>query len=149
MLRIITGNLFDAPQAVVAHGCNCQGAMGRGIALGMRQRFPRMFEHYRSLCLQGKFRPGQVLMWKTPTGWIANLATQDNWGTQAVQARPEWIETCLTKLVRWCREHGYSELATPRLGCGLGGLRWEQVEPIFERLASDFDIWVYDIRGEI
>ena len=30
-----------------AHGCNCAGSMGRGIAVQFRKKFPRMYENYK------------------------------------------------------------------------------------------------------
>ena len=31
-----------------AHGCNCQGVTGAGIAVGFRERYPEMYEQYRA-----------------------------------------------------------------------------------------------------
>ena len=30
-----------------AHGCNCAGAMGKGIALQFRERYPKMYAEYK------------------------------------------------------------------------------------------------------
>jgi O-acetyl-ADP-ribose deacetylase (regulator of RNase III) len=47
-IKYVTGDLFvNRHQAeALAHGCNCQGAMGAGIAVGFRERYPRMYEEY-------------------------------------------------------------------------------------------------------
>lgn len=153
MLRVVSGDLLSAPERVIAQGCNCRGAMGRGIALGMRRRYPKMYELYRTLCHRGEFRPGMVWLYYASDGKvIANLATQDTWGTHQVQARPEWIEQSARKLLQWCSDHGESAVAIPKLGCSLGGLSWELVRPLLERVAQEFPavaVTVYDVRGEI
>jgi len=42
------GNIFQIPQIRnYAHGCNCVGAMGKGIALQFKGRFPEMYEQYK------------------------------------------------------------------------------------------------------
>jgi hypothetical protein len=39
----VKGDLFrDASLGGLAHGCNCAGAMGKGIALEFRARFPKV-----------------------------------------------------------------------------------------------------------
>ena len=40
------GDIFRIPQIRnYAHGCNCAGAMGKGIALQFKDRFPQMYIH--------------------------------------------------------------------------------------------------------
>ena len=41
-----------------AHGCNCAGAMGKGIAVSFKQRLPEMYAEYKELCRNGQFKPG-------------------------------------------------------------------------------------------
>jgi len=40
LLRLALGGRFD----VIVHGCNCQCAMGKGIALSIKQQFPEAYE---------------------------------------------------------------------------------------------------------
>ena len=51
-LVIVAGDLFANVHDVqaFAHGCNCQGSMGAGIAVTFRTRYPEMYEQYRALC---------------------------------------------------------------------------------------------------
>lgn len=37
-----------------AHGRNCAGAMGKGIALQFKERFPKMYLEYKQLCKEKK-----------------------------------------------------------------------------------------------
>ena len=43
-----------------AHGCNCAGAMGKGIAVQFKDKYPDMYLEYKLLCKENKFCPGDV-----------------------------------------------------------------------------------------
>ena len=44
--------------------------------------------------------------------------------------------------VRGHKKLGIKSVAFPKLGCGLGGLDWEEVRPIMEYYLSNLDIEV-------
>ena len=51
------GNIFKIPQVrSYAHGCNCVGAMGKGIALQFKVKFLEMYEQYKALCKENKYK---------------------------------------------------------------------------------------------
>lgn len=80
----VKGDLFFARDLdALAHGCNCVGAMGKGIATEFRRRFPAMYTEYKQRCLRGQFRLGDVFMWTDGTTTIFNLGTQRTWRTKA------------------------------------------------------------------
>ena len=42
------GDIFDLPYIhCYAHGCNCAGAMGKGIALQFKNKYPEMYLQYK------------------------------------------------------------------------------------------------------
>lgn len=51
-LQFVTGDLVANRYAVqaFAHGCNCQGSMGAGIAKTFRARYEAMYAAYRERC---------------------------------------------------------------------------------------------------
>lgn len=133
------GDIFSVPGVTsYAHGCNCAGAMGRGIALQFRNRWPQMYDEYRRLCALGKFQPGNVYRYEYGNGHIYNLATQKHWRGPDSMARLEYIETALTKMLTMATRDGVSAIAMPRIGAGLGGLRWEDVREVIERTSAQF-----------
>ncbi|MFD0740735.1 macro domain-containing protein [Phytohabitans flavus] len=73
---MVTGDLFQLGLPAVGHGCNCAGAMGAGIAVEFRRRFPDMYEEYRELCQNGDFQLGDIFVWEAPDVVVYNLATQ-------------------------------------------------------------------------
>ncbi len=143
------GDLLKADQIVIAHGCNCQGAMGAGIAKAIKERYPKLYLHYRNMCLSRQFRPGMAQAYHVePKRWIVNLATQDEWSWTRPCAKIEWIGESVARLLRWCGQSGFTEVAIPRLGCNHGGLRWDDVEPVLEQLSNVYaiDIHVWDLQ---
>src|SRR3954470_10280028 len=88
-VQYISGDLFANRHhaQAFAHGCNCKGSMGAGIAVGFRERYPEMYEQYRALCkaLPRRFNPGDCFLYKAEDRpWVFNLATQeDYWRSRA------------------------------------------------------------------
>ena len=50
MLTFVSGDLFDTDAEALVNTVNCVGAMGRGVAEGVRKRWPRAYEDYRRDC---------------------------------------------------------------------------------------------------
>ena len=50
MIKFIAyGDIFSISGiSCYAHGCNCAGAMGKGIALQFKKRFPQMYLQYNT-----------------------------------------------------------------------------------------------------
>lgn len=118
-----------------AHGCNCSGAMGKGIAIQFRERWPEMYQQYRLLCAKGQFRPGDVFPYAFSTGYVFNLATQASWRSRATLPA---IAASVNSMLEFATKHELSTIALPRIGAGLGGLVWEDVKVVIERSASVF-----------
>ena len=48
----ISGNIFNTKAMAIVNTVNCVGAMGKGIALDFKLRFPEMFKEYQRICFQ-------------------------------------------------------------------------------------------------
>lgn len=124
----VKGDLFeDARLDAIAHGCNCAGAMGKGIALEFRRRFPEMYAEYKERCARGQFGLGGVFSWKGERVTVFNLGTQSTWRTKAVLNA---IKTALETMVQLAKETGIRRIGVPRIGAGLGGLPWQDVRSV-------------------
>jgi O-acetyl-ADP-ribose deacetylase (regulator of RNase III) len=114
--------------------------MGAGLALQVKRAHPAVFEAYRAACARGEVRIGR--MWAAPLPdqrWIVNFPTKDHW---RAPSRMAYIDAGLADLVRWIRESGVRSVAVPMLGCGKGGLDWEQVRPRVEDALGGLDVRV-------
>lgn len=141
-IQFVAGDLFENAYSAkaFAHGCNCQGSMGAGIATGFKARYPEMFEQYRARCKAKprQFNLGDVWLWKAvDQPWVFNLGTQE--GTWRVRASYEAIETALVEMRRQADAEGVASIAVPRIGVGYGGLSWKKVRVIVERVFQDWE----------
>jgi O-acetyl-ADP-ribose deacetylase (regulator of RNase III) len=139
------GDLFEAGHPGVGHGCNCAGAMGKGIAVEFRRRWPEMFEEYKRRCEDGSFALGDVFMWEAADRVVFNLGTQETWPTRAEL----WaIEAAVAKMLALAEEAGLDSVGLPRLGAGLGGLSWPEVAAVIEPVAAQSPVSVVVYRFE-
>lgn len=118
-----------------AHGCNCAGAMGKGIALQFKEKFPQMYIEYKHLCEQKKFNPGDVFDYNYGNGHIYNLGTQQTWRTKATM---ENTRKSLKTMLKLATSAHVSSIALPAIGAGLGGLKWEDVKTLIKEVAVDY-----------
>ena len=134
----VSGDLFAQRDVdALAHGVNCAGVMGAGIAVPFRARFPDMYETYRQQCRSGQLTLGGILPWRTPSQrWVYNLATQPRPGRCA---RLDAVASAVRSMLTHAGEHAVTSVALPRIGCGYGGLDWDrQVRPTLVEIAGEF-----------
>ncbi|MDE6288710.1 MAG: macro domain-containing protein [Muribaculaceae bacterium] len=128
-----------------AHGCNCAGAMGKGIALQFRNKFPDMYARYNIMCKNGSYKPGDVFDYNYGAGHVYNLGTQETWRTKA---RLEYIEQSVRKMLEQATKENVNKIALPAIGAGLGGLKWDDVKEVLNTVAADFpDIELYVVEA--
>ena len=118
----------------IGHGCNCDGVMG-GLAAHVESHWPALASDYRTACRTGTFTLGGVLPWLDEASgvWIYNLATQQHPGADA---RLDAIDSSVRAAVAHARGNDVTRIYLPRIGAGIGGLRWEDVESTLETVAA-------------
>lgn len=133
-------SILESSAQTVVNTVNCVGVMGKGLAHAYKEREPRMFAAYKRLCEQGLLQPGKLWLWRGRDNWVLNFPTKIHWRNPA---KLEWIEAGLQKFVLAYEAQGIHEVSFPRLGCGNGGLDWEEVRPLMERYLAPLPIPVY------
>jgi O-acetyl-ADP-ribose deacetylase (regulator of RNase III) len=135
-MRIVSGDLFQSTAGAIGHGVNCMGVMGAGIARLFKRDFPEMFKEYKILCDEDSLHAGEIFAWQAPTGqWVYNMASQHYPGANA---HLKWLESAAVAALTHADAHGVREVALPQIGCGIGGLKWEDVQEVLERVEKDF-----------
>lgn len=135
MVKVTVGDLFSSSVQTLTNTVNRVGIMGKGIALGFKERFPDMYADYAKRCEKGEVQLGRPYLFKRLVPpWILVFPTKDHWRSAA---RLEDIVNGLDYLEKHYREWGITSLAVPPLGCGQGGLEWSVVGPVlFQRLGK-------------
>ncbi len=143
MLIVVEGNLLEAPAQVITNTVNCVGAMGSGIALEFKKRFPEMFEDYQQRCTMKEVAIGRPYLWTDGETQILNFPTKIHWKTPS---QLSYVEDGLKYLAENYDQMGISSIAMPALGCGLGGLKWDDVLPLVEKYLGPIptlDVFIY------
>lgn len=126
----IGNDLFNAPEAYKVVTINCVGAMGRGIALACRERYPTLYQDYRKRCRENEIRIGNVYVY--PDEKCILLPTKTHW---RLKSQVSYVTAGITALAD-CVENLDTSVAITPLGMANGWLRpWERQE-IF--------LWLYD-----
>ncbi|MGE0632440.1 MAG: macro domain-containing protein [Pseudobdellovibrionaceae bacterium] len=144
MVTFVKGDIFKSPAQVLTNTVNCVGVMGKGVALEFKNRYPQMFGDYKAKCDQGKVKSGQPYLWEDDSVQILNFPTKRNWRDNSLLRD---IEDGLKHLAGSYEQMGIQSIAMPALGCGLGGLKWSEVQPLIVKhlgALPDLDVYVYE-----
>jgi O-acetyl-ADP-ribose deacetylase (regulator of RNase III) len=169
-----TGDATD-PQGdglkIIAHVCNDKGKWGSGfvVALSKRDREPEMcYRHwaentfYKNGDQEVPFTLGQIQLthynprpmeqadYESRT-LVANMIAQR--GIRHHSSAPRAVDydavhSCLEQVahIAYLNE---ASVHMPRIGCGLGGGTWDEIEPIIQNTltACGIPVTVYDLKG--
>jgi O-acetyl-ADP-ribose deacetylase (regulator of RNase III) len=147
VVTFVKGDIFKSPAQVLTNTVNCVGAMGKGVALEFKNRYPQMFNDYKSKCDQGNVKPGQPYLWEDDSTQVLNFPTKRNWRDNSLL---QDVEDGLKYLAASYEKMGIQSIAMPALGCGLGGLKWSEVQPLIVKhlgALPDLDVYVYEPQG--
>ena len=147
MVTFVKGDIFKSPAQVLTNTVNCVGVMGKGVALEFKNRYPQMFGDYKSKCDHGKVKPGQPYLWEDDSAQVLNFPTKRNWRDNSLLKD---VEDGLKYLAGSYEQMGIQSIAMPALGCGLGGLKWSEVQPLIVKhlgALPDLDVYVYEPQG--
>ena len=114
-------NILESDADLILIPVNCVGVMGAGLAKQFKDQFPRLYPQYRKLCELNVIdvdKEPVVLCYK----WCM-FPTKKHWKNPA---RIEYIESGL----RYLSKTNYKTIAVPKLGCGCGGLNWNDVKKL-------------------
>lgn len=130
-----TGDLFAHPSEALAHGVNCRGVAGAGVAAAMKQRHPSAIYQYEVIARRGDLQPGGAMICPGGLGerTIIHCASQNQPGPDATES---WLRSSLTQGLDLARKQGIASVALPLIGGGIGGLDPAVAEQIIREVAE-------------
>lgn len=169
MITYLKGDA-TCPQArgpkVIAHVCNDIGGWGRGFVLSISARWSAPEDRYRRwarlrtltaelqsttpgelVTTTGDFLLGEVQFVQVmPDTYVANMIGQagTRTGSKGPPVRYPAIGSALAYVATFALCQGAS-VHMPRIGCGLAGGKWEQVEPLIALRLNRLATYVYDV----
>lgn len=151
-ITYVTGDLLESDERYIAHGCNCEGKFGAGIALHIANKYPEVAEAYFQHVSERKFVPGTV----QPVRTLVGSRTVFNMGTQYAPGRDGnywFVALSFGNLFEHCIRNNIHRVGIPRIGCGIAGLEWPAVEYVINGVGGQRpigpDIVVYTRPEEV
>jgi len=137
---------------IIVHVCNNIGAWGRGFVVAISRKWPGPEASYRQLFAEtsGAFiEMGTVQFVPVKQDlWVANMVAQHsirgpNNPTPIVYSA---VGECLEIVAEEAVKLGAS-VHMPRIGCGLAGGTWDQIEPLINKtlIQREVPVFVYDL----
>ncbi len=99
------------------------------------------------MCKTGFFNPGDVFDYNYGNGHIYNLGTQVSWKTKA---QLEYVENSVERMLELAALDNVTKIALPAIGAGLGGLNWNDVKEILNRVSANYpniELYVVEAYG--
>ncbi|MCI7675089.1 MAG: macro domain-containing protein [Phascolarctobacterium sp.] len=140
MLYYLEGDIFTSPAQCIVNTVNIVGVMGKGIALAFKEKYPDMFAEYKKACTEGILNIGNLMIWRADDYVLLLFPTKEHWRGKS---KIEYIERGLQKFVEIYEREDIKSIAFPKLGCGNGGLDWEEVRPVMEKYLKPLPIDIY------
>jgi O-acetyl-ADP-ribose deacetylase (regulator of RNase III) len=140
MVKVVSGNLFDAKVEALVNTVNTAGVMGKGLALQFKKAFPENNRAYEAACEHGDVQIGKMFVFDAGgivlPRYIINFPTKKHWRGAS---KLDYIEQGLQDLVHVLKDRQIKSIAIPPVGAGLGGLSWSEVRPVIEAALSGLE----------
>lgn len=138
---------------IIVHVCNDRGAWGAGFVMALSKRWHApelLYRHWHKGDgeignVTGPFRQGEVQFIAVYDSIVvANMIAQTLGGERPLNDNA--LRACLEKVADFAVERKAS-VHMPRIGCGLAGGKWEEVEPIINEtlVYAGVPVTVYDL----
>ena len=149
------GNLIEADELIIAHGCNAKGIMGSGVAKAIRSAYPKAYYAYVKAYKSKGLSLGEIIWSFSENKIIANCITQESFGVDgkryvcydAIAKSFDEIDQYMLMLkANNFVTKNEMMFAIPRIGAGLGGGDWEVISDIINETCQNSIPVVYDLE---
>lgn len=154
LLKFVKGNAchpWGGSHKLLLQVNNDIGAYGAGFSGALAKKWPKVELEYRKwFRSQNKFVGGEIQIVEVQSDVsVINMIAQE--GVRASETDPpalrlEWLSNCLEKAAKVAMDRG-STIHAPRIGCGLAGGKWEEVEPLLKSafINKGINVTIYDL----
>lgn len=127
---LVGDNIFHSRDEYIVNPVNTVGVMGKGLALAFKEKFPKNFKKYKEACLNGELKVGNLFIFSEKEKTVVNFPTKEHYKDRS---KLEYIEYGLIALKYEIKRREIKSISIPKLGCGLGGLRWTDVQELIKK----------------
>lgn len=140
-------DLLNVPNTyAVCHCISQDGAMGAGIAKQICNENKEIREFVKKEIKAKNIKVGYNVYYKNYQSGklVVNMITKKNyWDKSYKMEQGEYLsnlKSCLMNLKKYMKNHQISQLAMPKIGCGLDGCSWSEVRKIIEMVFQNEQI---------
>lgn len=142
--EIEDGDIFESECTTLVCPVNMVGAMGKGLALAFKHRYPGLYQGYRLACDTNHFgREGLYLFRSEVNVNVLCFPTKNHWRRDS---EFDLIDRSLWYLARDFTKYKITSLAMPAVGCGEGNLSWDLVydliQPVLHGLPISVELYL-------
>lgn len=152
MITIKEEDLFTAPNGVICHQVNCQGAMGHGIAKTFKEKYPEAFKEYKQQCDTSTSEQllGTILFRQESDGmYTCCMFAQDDWrGENVCNTSYEAFRSCCKEIKDCLYNFNMRDLPINMpyyIGAGLGGGEWTIIYSILKEELGDCNLILWRV----
>lgn len=151
MIQYKTGDmLINVNSGIILHSVNTLGAMGAGVAKGIRAKYPATYRSYSDRCIPTihQARLGDILVTSELDGTLSiiNAFCQSAVGFSGRYVSYDAVDTVFKKIYTQL-DIDVSNINTVKFGAGLGGGNWNVIEQIIlVHLPAEYTLTVWDFK---
>lgn len=138
MMVITQDDIFNSDCEALVNPVNCVGTMGKGLALEFKLKYPHMFERYKIRCDKKEMAIGKMFVYEMRNNssprYIICFPTKTHWNK--LSSLP-YIASGMIALKKVVKTLEIESIAIPALGCGLGGLDFDDVLDIINEYLNN------------
>ena len=160
MIHYVKGDATDpvvkTGVRAILHVCNDQGGWGRGFVLAISKKWKEPETKYRDFIKSAK-REGIETLGRVQhivvdhNTTVLNMIAQHGYKSSQnpVPLNYYALELCLEAVAELFDGDENITIHMPRIGCGLAGGNWPEVEALITRILSKLEVYVYDLSSGI
>lgn len=148
-ITVVKGDLLQAAEDAIGHGCNCRKTMGSGVAKAIRSKWPQAYA--ADLEFDKAAGRNKIGMFTTAQGsgkQIYNIYTQVDYLPRGIDHfQYVGFEMGLKNVMTHMKQNGLKSLALPKIGAGLAGGDWQDIKKIIVKVsdAEGVPVTIYEL----
>lgn len=129
----------------IGHQANCQNTMGSGVAKALRAEWPQVYEADCQTEKGDRKKLGSLSFTLCEHGPIFNLYGQYTYGREpgVVYTELDALDKALGIMRLFVDAGEHKTVGFPKLGAGLGGAKWVDVEALIVKHFSGIEVIIY------
>jgi O-acetyl-ADP-ribose deacetylase (regulator of RNase III) len=148
-INVVKGDLLQATEDAIGHGCNCRKTMGSGVAKALRSKWPAVYAADMDFDkAAGRNKIGMFSTTQVGGKQVYNIYTQVDFLPRGIDHfQYVGFELGLKNVFRHMKENNLKSLALPKIGAGLAGGDWQKIKKIIVKVSDEegIPVTIYEI----